>query len=243
MTELMVFEGLEVEVFNLKGQVLFNAKDVANCLDIKNVNDNLRTMTEKQVIKLTNSIVGSTDFRKLHNTGENFLTESGVYKLIFKSRKESAERFQDWVTDEVLPQIRQTGGYIPIDEDTSDEEIMAKALIVAQRTIEKKNEIIKTLQPKASGYDELIDSKGDLDFKQLVKSIDGLKIGRNTFMSILRDNKILMSDNTPYQQYINQEYFRVIQVTNGFHSSPKTLTTKKGLDWLIKKCKEWDILN
>lgn len=48
-------------------------------------------------------------FRKLHNTGENFLTESGVYKLIFKSRKEEAERFQDWVTDEVLPLIRKTG--------------------------------------------------------------------------------------------------------------------------------------
>ncbi|MCI9927552.1 hypothetical protein JY717_19685, partial [Clostridioides difficile] len=49
--------------------------------------------------------------RKLHNTGENFLTESGVYKLIFKSKKEEAEKFQDWVTDEVLPAIRQTGQY------------------------------------------------------------------------------------------------------------------------------------
>ena len=69
-------------------------------------------MNEKQVIKLKNSNVNMIDFRKLHNTGENFLTESGVYKLIFKSKKKEAERFQDWVTDEVLPQIRQTGGYI-----------------------------------------------------------------------------------------------------------------------------------
>ena len=51
------------------------------------------------------------NIRKLNNAGENFLTESGVYKLIFKSRKEEAERFQDWVTDEVLPSIRQTGSY------------------------------------------------------------------------------------------------------------------------------------
>jgi anti-repressor protein len=240
--EIMVFDGLDVEVFELDGKVLFNAKDVANCLDIKNVRENLRTMGEKQVVRLTNSDVSLTDGRKLNNAGENFLTESGVYKLIFKSRKESAERFQDWVTDDVLPQIRQTGGYIQIDEDTSDDEIMARALIVAQKTIEKKNDIIKQLQPKAENYEQLIDSKGDLDFKQLTKSIDGLKIGRNIFMGILRDKKILMGDNTPYQQYITQDYFRVIQVTNGFHSSPKTLTTKKGLDWLIKKCKEWELI-
>ena len=57
-------------------------------------------------------------FRKLNNAGENFLTESGVYKLIFKSRKEAAERFQDWVTDEVLPSIRKTGTYIaPSNKD------------------------------------------------------------------------------------------------------------------------------
>ena len=68
-------------------------------------------MSEKQVIKLTNSKVTNCHFRKLHNTGENFLTESGVYKLIFKSHKEEAEKFQDWVTDEVLPTIRKSGTY------------------------------------------------------------------------------------------------------------------------------------
>lgn len=240
--EIKVFEGMEVEVFELDNKVLFNAKDVANCLDIKNVNDNLRLMSDKQVIKLTNSIIGNADFRKLHNTGENFLTESGVYKLIFTSRKESAERFQDWVTDEVLPSIRQTGGYIPITEDDDDSTIMAKALMIAQKTIDSKSERIKQLEPLAKGYEELIDSKGDMDFKVLVKSIDGLKVGRNIFMGILRDKKVLMSDNTPYQQYINSEYFKVIQVVNGFHSNPKTLTTKKGLDWLLKKCREWDLL-
>ena len=90
---------------------MFNPYHVGECLGIKNVRDNLMNMNEKQVIKLTNSDVGNTDIRKLNNAGENFLTESGVYKLIFKSRKEEAERFQDWVTDEVLPSIRQTGEY------------------------------------------------------------------------------------------------------------------------------------
>ncbi|EQE59894.1 BRO family, N-terminal domain protein, partial [Clostridioides difficile CD42] len=80
--------------------------------DIKNVNENIRLMNEKQVVKLRNSDISNTDIRKLNNAGENFLTESGVYKLIFKSRKEEAERFQDWISDEVLPSIRQTGAYI-----------------------------------------------------------------------------------------------------------------------------------
>lgn len=69
-------------------------------------------MNSIKKVKLTNSNVGLTNFRKLHNTGEVFITESGVYDLIFKSRKKEAIAFKDWVTDEVLPQIRQTGGYI-----------------------------------------------------------------------------------------------------------------------------------
>ncbi|MCV2272408.1 BRO family protein [Clostridioides difficile] len=112
MNELMNFEGKEIEVFEFEGRILFNSKDVANCLDIKNINENIRLMNEKQVVKLRNSDISSTDIRKLNNAGENFLTESGVYKLIFKSRKEEAEKFQDWVSDEVLPQIRQHGAYI-----------------------------------------------------------------------------------------------------------------------------------
>jgi len=93
MQNLMIFEGHDVEVFELNGQVLFNPYHVAEILDIKNVRDNIARMNAKQVVKLTNSKVGKTDFRKLHNTGENFLTESGVYKLVFKSHKPNAEAF------------------------------------------------------------------------------------------------------------------------------------------------------
>lgn len=109
----MIFEGHSVEVFELNGQILFNPYHVGECLGISSsaIRDSISTMNEKQVIKLKNSDVDSTDIRKLNNAGENFLTESGVYKLIFKSRKAEAERFQDWVTDEVLPSIRKTGNY------------------------------------------------------------------------------------------------------------------------------------
>lgn len=71
MNNLWTFENKEVEVFEYKGQILFNPRHVAECLDIKNVNDAIKDFNEKQKVKLTNSIIGNTDFRKLHNTGEN----------------------------------------------------------------------------------------------------------------------------------------------------------------------------
>ncbi len=76
------------------------------------VRNYLAEMNERQAIVLTNSKVLNRDIKKLANRGEKFITESGVYKLIFKSKKKEAIAFKDWVTDEVLPQIRQTGGYI-----------------------------------------------------------------------------------------------------------------------------------
>lgn len=111
MQELMIFEGHEVEVFELKGQVLFNPKHVAECLEIADVNSSIRNFNDKQVIKVRNSDVHNLHIRKLNNAGENFLTESGVYKLVFKSHKPNAEEFTDWIADEVLPTLRKTGSY------------------------------------------------------------------------------------------------------------------------------------
>lgn len=114
MNNLMIFEGKEVEVFEYEGKILFNPRHVGECLGLKDsaVRMAIKAMNDNQVIKLTNLDVKSIDIRKLNNAGENFLTESGVYKLIFKSRKEEAEKFQDWVTDEVLPTIRKHGAYM-----------------------------------------------------------------------------------------------------------------------------------
>ena len=111
--ELMVFEGNEVEVLELNGQALFNPYHVGQCLGMSksSVKDHLAVMNQNQAVLLTNSKVGLTDLRKFHNTGEKFLTESGVYKLVFKSRKPDAERFTDWVTDKVLPSVMRTGSY------------------------------------------------------------------------------------------------------------------------------------
>ncbi|MBY2842483.1 Bro-N domain-containing protein [Clostridioides difficile] len=150
----MNFEGKEIEVFEFEGRILFNSKDVANCLDIKNINENIRLMNEKQVVKLRNSDISSTDIRKLNNAGENFLTESGVYKLIFKSRKEEAEKFQDWVSDEVLPQIRQHGAYIT--NNANPEKLREKASeIESLDTVNKTIEILTPFLDNA-GIDEKV---------------------------------------------------------------------------------------
>ena len=164
---LMVFEGHDVEVFEWEGKVLFNPKHVAECLEIKDVNSSIRNFNDKQVIKLTNSKMHDMHFRKLHNTGENFLTESGVYKLIFKSHKEEAEKFQDWVTDEVLPTIRKTGGYVNNDElfintylpfaDDTTKSLFKGTL----ETVRKQNEVIaeqkKTIEHKEDVIIGLVD--------------------------------------------------------------------------------------
>lgn len=114
MNELMIFETNQVEVFELDGTIYFNPYHVGNCLDLKPsaIRKAIRNMNNGQVVKLKNSDVKKGNIRKLNNAGENFLTESGVYKLVFRSNKPKAEKFTDWVTDEVLPAIRKEGAYI-----------------------------------------------------------------------------------------------------------------------------------
>ena len=96
-----IFEGHEIEIFEFDGEILFNPYQVGECLEMSEsaVRKNLMNFNSKQVIKLTNSDVTLSNIRKLNNAGENFLTESGLYKLLMKSRKPRAERFQDWITD------------------------------------------------------------------------------------------------------------------------------------------------
>ena len=166
---LMVFEGHNVEVFEWEGKVLFNPYNVGECLELTDsaVRKAFTRMSEKQVVKLKNSDVTNCHIRKLNNRGENFLTESGVYKLIFKSHKEEAEKFQDWVTDEVLPTIRKTGGYVNNDElfintylpfaDDTTKSLFKGTL----ETVRKQNEVIaeqkKTIEHKEDVIIGLVD--------------------------------------------------------------------------------------
>lgn len=181
MNEIMMFKGNEVEVFEFEGKVLFNPKHVAKILELgdSSVRMAIAKMSERQVVKLTNSDVKDIDIRKLNNAGENFLTESGVYKLIMRSNKPEAEEFQDWVTDEVLPQIRETGGYIPVSKDDDEADIMAKALLIAHKTIERKNAVIEYQKPLVELAENRIDKKGCFSITDATKSLN-LKRGNIT---------------------------------------------------------------
>lgn len=158
MNDLMIFEGHKVEIFELNGEVLFNPYHVGVCLELSEsaVRNYLAKMNEKQAVVLKNSDVRNKDtrnsdvhnmhFRKLNNAGEKFLTESGVYKLVFKSRKPNAEKFTDWVTDEVLPTLRKTGYYeVPKKKEDKKEKLPSV------------NQMVKNI--KGALHDAGVDSK------------------------------------------------------------------------------------
>ena len=160
----MIFEGHEVEIFELNGQVLFNPKHVGKCLELTDsaVRNYLAKMNDKQAVKVKNSDVRDKDIRKLNNAGEKFLTESGVYKLVFRSHKPDAETFTDWIADEVLPSIRKTGGYVNDDDlfiytylrhaDESTKQMFKTTLA----TVRKQNEIIENQKKEIEHRENVI---------------------------------------------------------------------------------------
>lgn len=253
MNNLMKFEDRNVEVFEFNGQVLFNPYHVAECLDITDVKSSIRNFNEKQVIKLTNSKMHDMHFRKLHNTGENFLTESGVYKLIFKSKKKEAEKFQDWVTDEVLPTIRKHGVYMT--ENTLEKALTSPDFLMQLATSLKEEQEKRRLleeekkvnTPKVIFADAVSTSHTSILVGELAKLLkqNGVDTGQNKLFIWLRENGYLIkrkgSDyNMPTQRAMEQELFE-IKETPIVHSdghitvSKTTKVTGKGQQYFINK--------
>jgi len=216
MTDLLIFEGHNVEVFELNNVVYFNPRHVGECLDLTEsaIRMAIKKMSPTQVRKLTNSDVNQFDIRKMNNAGENFFTESGVYKLAFRSDKPEAERFTNWVTDTVLPQIRKTGGYIPTVTATatpmSDAEIMASALLIAHKTIEARtnelttaNQTIQDLTPKAAYTDLVLKSKGLMNVKQIAQDYGMTAVA---FNKLLHDLGVQYKDTRTGQWILYSKY-------------------------------------
>lgn len=111
--------------------------------------------------------------------GEYLINESGLYSLILSSELPSAKRFKRWITKEVIPQIRKTGGYIPIKEEDTNETIMAKAYLIATETLAKQKELVNKLQPLADVAETRIEKKGCLSLTDVTKSL-GFKRGQIT---------------------------------------------------------------
>lgn len=119
------------------------------------------------------------NYKDLGQRGGYLINESGVYALILGSELPSAKRFKRWITKEVIPQIRKTGGYIPIKEEDTNETIMAKAYLIATETLAKQKELVNKLQPLADVAETRIEKKGCLSLTDVTKSL-GFKRGQIT---------------------------------------------------------------
>lgn len=203
------------------GEPWFVAKDVCDILELGNTTNALRALDEDEKTNFTNCNVAQNGGR-----APLIISEPGLYKLIMRSRKPEAKEFQRWVTHEVLPQIRKTGGYIPTSESDSDEDIMARAVLVAQKTIERKNQQIAEqqtriveLEPKARFADAVAASDGTCLVGELAKMLrqNGMDIGQNRLFRLLQADGYLgksgSNRNVPTQRAMDLGLFRIKETT------------------------------
>lgn len=218
------------------GQIGFVGKDVADALGYK--------LPRKAIMDhVDNEDKTTVPFQ---NAGSNYKTqvvlinESGLYSLILSSKLPQAKQFKHWVTSVVLPQIRKTGGYIPVNEEDDEKTILCKALNIMQKTIEKKDAIIEAQRPKVQFADALTASKDSILIRDLAKLLtqNGFEIGQNRLFAWLRKKGYLFQNETrPIQKWVEKGIFdydvRVIE--NGRHiiESITTKVTGKGQEYFI----------
>lgn len=144
----MIFKNPEfgqIRTVVIDSDAWFVGKDVALVLGYADVNKAIAMHVDDEDKKLNDKTSPSFGQR-----GATLINESGLYSLILSSKLPNAKKFKRWVTSEVLPAIRKTGGYIPHDEEMSDAEIMAKAFQISQRTIEEQHRKIGALEIEKS---------------------------------------------------------------------------------------------
>lgn len=237
MNELKVFSNEkfgEIRIIIEDGKTYFSAFDVASQLGYSNprkaVGDHCRCVTKRDVPHPQSST------KKLEM---NFISEADLYRLIVGSMLPSAVEFEAWIFEEVLPSIRVNGGYMVNQENLTPEQIVANALVVAQNIITHKDKIIEEQKPKVEFFDAVADSKSAIAIGDVAKMLGIKGIGRNNLFELLRDKKVLMQNNQPYQKYIDNGYFRVIEQKftkpNGETVVTfKTLVYQKGVAYIRK---------
>ncbi len=230
MNEIQIFNNKEfgnIRTVNIAGEPWFVGKDVANALGYSNnrkaISDHVGEEDKRDGVTIRDSIG--------REQNPILINESGMYSLIFGSKLESAKRFKHWVTSEVLPAIRKTGGYQSVPQG---KELLALAVLEAQKTIEEQNHKIKEMQPKAIFADAVSASETSILVGDLAKLIcqNGYQIGQKRLFEWLRQNGYLMkcgsSRNMPTQRYLEQGLFEVKEsnVQNPDGSIRITRTTK-----------------
>lgn len=220
MNNLQIFNSPEfgqIRTIQQNGEAWFVGKDVAQALGYsqtakavrEHVKDNHKGMS-----------VLDTPGGKQETT---IIDEAGLYSLVMRAKTEKAEAFQEWVTSEVIPAIRKTGGYIAGSENMTDAEIMAKAVLVAQSTIRQRDQRIKELEsdvaaakPKVLFADAVSASDSTILIGDLAKILkqNGYNTGQKRLFQWLRDNGYLIKRqgadyNSPTQRSMELGLFRV----------------------------------
>lgn len=241
----------EIRTAGTADNPMFCLTDLCRVLEISNVTDTRNRLKQDGLGQIE---VIDTIGRK---QSVYFINEQNLYKLIMRSDKPQAEAFQDWVCGEVLPSIRKTGGYIAATNDMTDEEIMAKALLVAQSTIERRDQRIKELEtankqqqarlerascqisemskdidvmkPKAEYYDMLLNNKSTVLTTQIAQDYGMSAIAFNKILAELGVQRKVAGQWILYTQYIKKGYMQ---------SKPITITRRSGMKE-VKYNSEW----
>ena len=250
MNNLKIFENEEfgeIRVADINGEPWFVGKDLAAKLGYFDTRKAVAMHVDED--DKTNCPITDSLGREQDTT---IINESGMYSLVLSSKLPTAKKFKHWITSEVLPSIRKNGGYIAGQESLSDEELLSKALIVAQNKIrerdaliQKQAEVIEQQRPKTIFADAVSASKQSILIGELAKLIcqNGVEIGQKRLFNWLRENGYLMRDgrtNIPKQKYVEMGLFEIKESTiqNPDGSVRITMTPKvtgKGQVYFVNK--------
>lgn len=252
MNELKIFENPafgKVRVVEQGGEPWFVGKDVAEILGYSDLNKAVAMHVDDDDKKLNDKTSPSFGQR-----GTTLINESGLYSLVLSSKLPDAKKFKHWVTAEVLPAIRKTGGYIAGSEKMSDAELMAKAVLIAQATIKERDARIKELEsdtqrmkPKEIFADAVSASDQTIligDLAKLIKQ-NGHDMGQKRMFEWLRNNGYLIKRqgadyNSPTQRAMEMGLFRIKETavthSDGHVTVSKTVkVTGKGQTYFVNK--------
>ena len=234
MNELQIFnneEFGEIRIITKDGEAWFVASDVAKALGYRMASDMTRRIEEEDK--------GYTKVRTHGGEQEmSIINESGLYTGVFMSCRDSAKSFKHWVTSEVLPSIRKNGGYIANQEQMTPGKIVANEKEKTHNIRRQKERQIVKMKPKAEFFDTVAESKTAISMNEVAKVLNIKGYGRNKLFEFLRDNSVLDRWNVPYQKYVDNGWFRVIEQHYQKNGEPivttKTLVYQKGVDGIRK---------
>lgn len=235
--ELQIFNNKqfgEIRMVKVDGKAFAVATDVAKALGYKKPNNAINTHCKN-----------ATLFEGIDSLGKkntyNIIPQGDIIRLAVKCPLEGSDKFESWIFDDVIPSVLNNGMY------ATDELLDNPDLLIEVATkLKEEREARKIAESKVAIREKLLeDNKENIEIaEQLTKTDNTYDIGvfsktlhikglgRNNFYRYLREKKVLMKDNVPYQSYI--DYFKVIAIDNAFQPS-KTLIKINGVKYIIKK--------